>query len=134
MPEHGIKKILVIDDEQDIIKYLAIILRDNGYEVATAVDGVEAFDRLREERPDLITLDLAMPEKTGVKFYQELKAAPEWTDIPVLVISAFQPEFEEILNRRLTVPPPEGYLFKPFRVDELLAAVRSAFARFNAPA
>lgn len=128
------KKILIIDDEQDVVTYLVTLLQDNGYEVMTAIDGIEALEKLRQERPHLITLDLAMPEKTGVRFYRELRADPDRADIPVLVISALNPEIKNVLQRRLTDSPPAAYLPKPFQAEELLSAVKHILsANGNAP-
>ena len=67
------KKILVIDDEPDIVTFLTTLLRKNGYEVCEACDGVEGIKKVMEEKPDLVCLDLIMPEKTGIKMYREMR-------------------------------------------------------------
>ena len=87
-PQGGRKKILVLDDEANVVTYLETLLQDNGYDTVSAADGSEGMEKVRGERPDLVTLDISMPEKSGVRFYRELKDAPELAAIPVVVVSA----------------------------------------------
>ena len=72
------KKIMVVDDDPVIVKYLTALFSDNGYEVCSASDGVKAFEALKLEKPDLITLDLQMPEEWGSKFYRRLSKEDEF--------------------------------------------------------
>ena len=116
-------RILVVDDDPDIVKYLELILRDNGYEVLTAPGGAEGLALARSEHPDLICLDIAMPEPTGVRVYRDLRDDPELRSIPVVMITGVLPQFREFIHRRKRVPPPDGYIAKPFEVAELLATV-----------
>ncbi len=81
------KQILVIDDEKDIVEFLTQLLEDNGYEVAAAYDGVQGMEMVVKNRPDLILLDLQMPEETGTGLYRKLHNKKEYKDIPVIVIS-----------------------------------------------
>jgi CheY-like chemotaxis protein len=81
------KTILVVDDEKDVVEYLTDLLEDNGYEVTPAYSGVEAMKSIAGERPDLILLDLLMPEETGTGLYRRLHHRKEYRDIPVIVIS-----------------------------------------------
>ena len=67
------KKIMVVDDEPDIITYLTTLLEENGYETESAKDGVDGLKKIRESRPDLVCLDILMPEKSGIGLYRELK-------------------------------------------------------------
>jgi CheY-like chemotaxis protein len=80
-------KILVVDDEPESIDFIVSILEDNGYDYITAVDGEEGLRQAGIEKPDLILLDLIMPEKSGILMFQELKKDPETRDIPVIVVS-----------------------------------------------
>ena len=80
------KKILIIDDDPIIVKYLKNIFTDNGYETCTAASGVEASDVVRNEKPDLITLDLEMPEQWGPRFYRKLSKNKELKDIPGITL------------------------------------------------
>ena len=81
------KQILVVDDELDVVEFLTQLLEDNGYAVTAAYDGVEAMELVKKERPDLILLDLQMPEETGTGFYRKLHNKKQYRDIPVVVIS-----------------------------------------------
>jgi len=116
-------KILVVDDDPDIVKYLETVLRDNGYEVLTAGGGEQGLALARSERPDLICLDIAMPEPTGVRVYRDLRDDPELRTIPVVMVTGILPQFREFIHRRKRVPPPAGYISKPFEVAELLATI-----------
>ncbi len=113
------KLILVIDDEPDIVTYLETLLCDNGYQTVSASNGVEAMEKVQLKKPDLITLDISMPEKSGVRFYRELKTDPQLSSIPVLIITGVtgyggdSDSFEQFLASRKQVPPPEGFIGKP---------------------
>jgi CheY-like chemotaxis protein len=126
----GKKLILVVDDEPDVVTYLTTLFQDNGYDTASAKDGNEALARIKEKRPDLVTLDMSMPGKSGVKAYREIKENPALASIPVLVITAVtgfagKPEdFQKFLSTRKQVPPPEGFIPKPLDRDELLRKVK----------
>jgi len=81
------KKILIIDDDPDNISIISLIVEDNGYTSISAKDGKEGLQLAKKEKPDLITLDLIMPEKSGIMMFQELKKDPELCDIPVVIVS-----------------------------------------------
>ena len=123
MIEYKRKRILVIEDEEDITAYLTTVFEDNGYEVDSAVDGVQAMSKIRENKPDLISLDVSIPEKTGVKIYCELKADPQLASIPVVMVTGIEREFQKYISTRNELPPPEGYIAKPFQADELLHTI-----------
>ncbi|NOZ21398.1 MAG: response regulator [Planctomycetes bacterium] len=128
------KTILVIDDEPDERTYLAVLLGDNGYAIDTAKDGNEALEKAKAAPPDLITLDITMPEKSGVKFYREIKEDPQLNRIPVVVVTGVtglggNPEdFHRFLSSRKTVPPPDGFIAKPLDPQLLLDTVRNLLA------
>ena len=82
------KTILVVDDEEDVCIYLARLFRENGYAVTCASDGNEALSKIADRPPDLITLDLSMPNKSGVKLYREIRASAELSRIPVVFVTA----------------------------------------------
>ncbi len=125
----GRKKILVLDDEPSVVTYLETLLRDNGYDTVSASDGSEGMKKALSERPDLITLDISMPEKSGVRFYRELKDSPNLASIPVVVVTAVtgyggKPEdFQKFISSRKHVPPPEAFVAKPINRDELLKEI-----------
>jgi CheY-like chemotaxis protein len=118
------KKILIVDDEPDVLAYLSTLLADHGYTIATAKDGVEALAKVKAIRPDLITLDISMPEKSGVKFYREMKEDASYRQIPIIIVTGISDDFKNFISTRKQVPPPEGYLGKPINQDEMLGLVK----------
>lgn len=118
------KTVLVVDDEPDVVTFISTVLEDNGYATTKAKDGVEALARVKERRPDLITLDITMPEKSGVRFYRDIKESDELKDIPIIIVTGVSDDFQKFISTRRQVPPPEGYLSKPIGADEVLGAVR----------
>ena len=116
--------ILVIDDEPDTLTYFSSLLQDNGYDVMTAENGQEALEKVKKARPDLITLDISMPETSGVRCYRELRENEEWKSIPVIIITGVSGDFRGFISSRKQVPPPDGYLSKPVDEEELLKMVR----------
>jgi CheY-like chemotaxis protein len=121
----GKKKILIVDDEEDIRTYLAALLGDQGYQTVLARDGAEAWKQLEAGRPDLITLDISMPEKSGIKFYREAKADERWKGIPIIIVTGVSEDFKKFISTRHQVPPPEGYVAKPIDQEEILKLVHS---------
>ncbi|MBI5533818.1 MAG: response regulator [Deltaproteobacteria bacterium] len=124
MADNGKKKVLIVDDEPDIVTFLSVLLEDNGFSVATASTGLEAMSRIRAERPDLITLDITMPEQSGVRTYREIKSDPALAGIPVIIVTGVADEFQKFLSTRKQVPPPEGYVSKPIEAEALIALAR----------
>jgi len=123
-----LKKILVVDDEQDVCTYLGRLLEENGYSVTFASDGNEAMQQVERERPDLITLDLSMPNKSGVRFYREMKANAGLSAIPVVLVTGVTgpggpADTERFYRTRHQVPPPEGFVAKPVDREEMVAVV-----------
>jgi CheY-like chemotaxis protein len=119
-------RILVVDDEPDIREFICTVLEDNGAEVFLARDGNEALEIARREKPDLMTLDISMPNKDGGEVFAEIRKDPEIMEIPVCIISG-KPELRRLIYQR-TVPPPEGYLDKPIDEKRLLLNVRKILA------
>jgi len=113
------RKILVVDDEEDVRTFLTTVFEDAGAEVVTASDGDEAVAMASEHQPDLISLDLSMPGKDGVETFVELRRTAETEEIPVCVVTG-HPEFRQVIYDR-PVTPPEGYLGKPVDEDKLVA-------------
>ena len=87
MPENNKKKILVVDDEKDVREFLKMALLEAGFEVVLAEDGNVALEKIKKEIPDLISLDLVMPHKSGAKLHRELSKHKEWSKIPVLIVT-----------------------------------------------
>ena len=123
------KKILVVDDEQDVCTYLSRLFQENGFTVACAANGDAALQAVQKESPDLITLDLSMPETTGVKFYRTIKSQPGVSSIPVVFVTGVigpggPQDTEHFYSIRKQVPPPDGFIAKPIDPEEMLALVR----------
>ena len=118
------KKILIVDDDPDICEYLSTFLGDNGYATVTAVDGVDALSKVECEAPDLVTLDISMPEKSGVRFYREMKEDPERKKTPVIIVTGISQDFEHFISSRRQVPPPEGFVPKPIDLDKILDLIK----------
>jgi len=114
-------RILVIDDEPDVIAYLSVFLDDNGFEVVTASDGPDGLDRARTEKPDLITLDITMPRMSGIEVLTTLRRDPDLTHIPVIVITGVA-NFQKLTTFR-DVRPPEAFMSKPMDLGLLLANI-----------
>jgi len=116
-------RVLVIDDDQDVVSYLESILNDNGYETVGTTDSAVGVDLARSIHPDLICLDIVMPPPTGVKVYRALRDDPALSRIPVVMITGVMQQFREFIHHRKKVPPPDGYIAKPFEIPELLATL-----------
>lgn len=112
------KKILIVDDDPNVIKYLTDLFSDNGYDTCSALDGPEAMEVVKKEKPELITLDLEMPEEWGPRFYRKLMQKEEFKNIPVIVISG-------ITGSKYAIQKAVASLMKPFDKDELLKIVKN---------
>jgi len=125
------KKILIVDDEPDMVAFLQCLMEDNGYVTVTARDGEEGLRVALEEKPDLISLDLLMPNQTGIKMFRELRKDEALGSIPVVMVTGFakddvpQMDFKSWINKR-SIKPPEAYIEKPVDKDVLLSAIRKA--------
>lgn len=122
------KTILVVDDEPDTLTYFSSLLEDNGYATVTAENGAAAIARVEESPPDLVTLDVTMPETSGVRCYRALREHDKWRSIPVIVITGISEDFRTFISSRKHVPPPDGYLSKPIDEAEFLRMVRELLA------
>jgi two-component system, chemotaxis family, chemotaxis protein CheY len=109
--------VLVVDDDPDILEAICDILSGEGYRVARARHGLEALERVKEERPAVILLDLMMPVMDGAAFVEALRACGAAFDIPIVVISA------DSSPQRAVSIGARGFLAKPFDIDALLAQV-----------
>ena len=123
------KTVLVIDDEPSAVTYLSAVLEDAGYEVVTATDGEEGWTVFEASRPDLVSLDINMPKKSGMKLYREIREHPELGRVPVVVVTAVTgfggdpDEFRRFLESRQHLPAPEGFVAKPIEPDAFTALV-----------
>jgi CheY-like chemotaxis protein len=116
--------ILVVDDEADVRKFLTAVLEKHGYRVVAAEDGRRAFDEVEKEHPDLIVLDLQMPEQTGTDFYRRLLKHDVLREIPIIVVSG-------LAGRHLAVRSPFAVFDKPIDPDDFVATVERALGENN---
>ncbi len=116
-------KILVIDDEASIRKLLRVSLSGHGYQVFEAESGVDGIGKMGEVRPDLVVLDLGLPDLSGVDVVRQ---AREWTDLPIIILSVRDRERDKV---EALDAGADDYLTKPFGLAELLARIRSALRR-----
>lgn len=128
------KKILIVDDEPDLVTYLSTLLGDHGFSVVTARNGIEGFQKAEAEHPDLITLDITMPEESGVRMYRDLQQDPATAAIPVVIVTGVSHDFKRFIETRKQVPPPAGYFEKPVDRDALLATIDRLLAASPGPA
>ena len=118
------KRILVVDDEADVRRFLTAVLEKRGHETVTAADGREAFEAAERERPDLIILDLQMPDQTGTDFYRRLMKDKDLQKTPIIVVSG-------LAGRHLAVREPFAVFDKPIDPDEFGATVDRALGLKN---
>jgi CheY-like chemotaxis protein len=123
MSEHT-KTVLVVDDEPEAREFLITVLNDHGFDAVPARDGTEAIALLERSLPDMVTLDITMPEKSGVAVYRRLREDPNFRNIPVIIITGITDEFQKFISSRRHVPAPDGYISKPVDHDQFLAMVR----------
>lgn len=116
------RKILVIEDDADTVTYLTTLLGDHGFEALAARNAASGLALARERRPDLITLDINMPGRSGAEVFAALRSDAELSRIPVCVVTGAI-DFRELMYRR-NVPAPDGYLQKPIDADLLLLTVQ----------
>ena len=119
----GQKTVLVVDDEPDTLSFLTTVLQDDGYATVSARDGNEALSKIDEKIPDLVALDITMPEKSGVAVYRALKEDDRLKNITVIIITGISDDFKNFISSRKQVPPPEGYISKPVDHADLLRMV-----------
>lgn len=128
------KRILIVDDEPDVVAYLEMLLQDSGYDTLTAADGAQALDLARTEKPDLVTLDISMPRASGTRFYKEFRSDPGLGSVPVVIITGVTGyggdpyAYEKFISRRTLVPPPDAYFPKPIDREEFLEALKKLLA------
>jgi len=142
------KQVLVIDDDQNAVRYLSVVLSDHGYEPVAAYDGSEGLQKIERARPNLIVLDVMMPKKSGFVLFKQLKKDDRYRDIPILMITAVSGVLEELEDhkdemfekpydtlrealkktiqemRQEGLVRPEMFVDKPVDADDFIAKVR----------
>ena len=127
MAENSTKLILCIEDEQEMIDLIRLILSQRCFEVRGANGGEEGLKIIRKEHPDLILLDLMMPDMDGWEVYQKMKADEAIKNIPVIVVTARAQSIDKVLG--LHIARVDDYIAKPFSPQELLNSVDNVLAR-----
>ncbi|OYD08396.1 response regulator transcription factor [Paludifilum halophilum] len=121
------KKVLVVDDEPSIVKLVQFNLEKEGYQVVVATDGQRALSKVKQEKPDLVVLDLMLPEVDGLEVCKQLRR--ENRQLPILMLTAKTEEFDKVLGLELGA---DDYMTKPFSPRELVARVKTIFRRMEA--
>ncbi|NIM95324.1 MAG: response regulator [Anaerolineales bacterium] len=114
-------RVVCIEDEPEMIDLVRLILGRKGFEVIGADGGVEGLETVKRERPDLVLLDLMMPDMDGWEVYQQMKADDDTKDIPVVVVTAKAQSIDKVLG--LHIAKVDDYITKPFGPQELLESV-----------
>ena len=126
MPQQ--RKILAVDDERHIVRLIQVNLERAGYQVMTAFDGPEALKKVEAEKPDLIVLDVMMPRMDGFEVLKRLKAKPETSEIPVIMLTAKAQDADVFRGWSSGV---SAYLTKPFNPLELITFVKRIFTGYD---
>ena len=117
----GAKRVVCIEDEPEMIDLVRLILGRKGFSVIGANGGIEGLETVQRERPDLVLLDLMMPDMDGWEVYQQMKADDDLRDIPVVVVTAKAQSIDKVLG--LHIAKVDDYITKPFGPQELLESV-----------
>lgn len=115
------KKILIVDDESDLVEMISIRLEANNYQVVAAYDGQQALEKVRTEKPDLIVLDIMIPKLDGYKVCRMLKFDEKYKHIPIILFSARAQESDKLLGEQVGA---DAYITKPFEPKTLLDKIQ----------
>ncbi|HPD57273.1 MAG TPA: response regulator [Smithellaceae bacterium] len=119
-------KILIVDDEKDIVDLIAYNLESEGFSVAKAYDGESAIRMIKAKKPDLVILDLMLPGINGIDVCKNLRANPATSDLPIIMLTAKADEVDKVVGLEIGA---DDYITKPFSVKELMARIRSILRR-----
>lgn len=119
------KKILIVDDESDLVETLTFRLEASGYDIVSAHDGQEGLEKARSEKPDLILLDVMMPKVNGFQVCRELKNDEKTKGIKIVILTAKSQESDKFWGKNVGA---DGYISKPFEASELLAKIEELLA------
>ena len=128
------KTVLSVDDEDHVREFVSTVLEENGYTPIVATNGEEAMDIIRQQKPDLIIMDILMPKQSGIKLYRELKTSEFLRDIPVIIYSgvakrtALRAQAAQTETSGGSVPDPDAYLEKPVTPERLAATLKELLA------
>ena len=129
MSNQSVKRILCVEDEQEMIDLIRLILGRRGFDVKGAAGGKEGLRLVREDLPDLVLLDLMMPDMDGWDVYQQMKADEKTRDIPVIVVTAKAQNIDRVLG--IHIAKVDDYITKPFSPQDLLNSVEKVLSQHN---
>ncbi|MCG2659825.1 MAG: response regulator [Kiritimatiellae bacterium] len=121
-------KIFIIEDESDLVQALVMRLKAEGYQTACVTDGISALERAREEKPDMILLDICLPGRNGFEVFQQLRQDPVTERIPIVFLTARSTVEDRQKARHLGAA---GYVVKPFQWTHLIKLVHEILAAFG---
>jgi two-component system response regulator VicR len=121
------KRIVYVEDETEMIELTRIVLEREGFEMLGAVGGAEGIEAIKREKPDLVLLDLMMPDVDGWEVYRQMKADKELADIPVIIITARTQSIDKVLG--LKVAKVADYITKPFGPNDLIESIKRVLAK-----
>jgi DNA-binding response OmpR family regulator len=116
------KKVLIVDDEVDVVEVVTVLLEHEGYQIMKAYDGKEALEKVEEETPDLIILDIMMPEIDGVEVCRRLRQREELKEIPIVMFSA---KLSAIDKKESFDAGADGFISKPFNARGFIAGIKT---------
>ncbi len=126
-PDNRASKVVVIEDDPEMINLVKLILKKEGFDVTGAMGGRDGLDAIEHLDPDLVLLDLMMPDIDGWEVYQTMKASEQMKHIPVIIITAKAQSIDKVLG--LHIAKVDDYITKPFSPNELVASVRRVLAK-----
>jgi two-component system response regulator VicR len=121
------KRIVYVEDETEMIELTRIVLEREDFEMLGAVGGAEGIEAIKREKPDLVLLDLMMPDVDGWEVYRQMKADKELADIPVIIITARTQSIDKVLG--LKVAKVADYITKPFGPNDLIESIKRVLAK-----
>lgn len=124
------QKILVVDDEADVVELIEYNLRNVGFDVVCATDGEEALAKIKTTLPDMIVLDIMLPGKDGFEVCKQLKRDPKTANIPIIMLTAKAAEVDRVVGLELGA---DDYITKPFSPRELVLRIKALFRRLTPP-
>lgn len=119
------RTVLAVEDEPDMLEIIRVNLEQAGYNVVPAADGVQAYNALEGSKPDLVVLDLSMPNMSGFRFARLVRRDARWEKLPLIVVTAFAfEEVEDLANEKI-----DGFITKPFDPADLVSKVEYVLSR-----
>ena len=128
MPSPSAKKILIVEDEHDILQLVKLYLGKEGFRTVTATTGMEGLRQVKQEKPDLVVLDLMLPEMDGLEVCKRLRSAPATAMLPIIMLTAKAEESDTIIGLELGA---DDYVTKPFSPKTLVARIKALFRRLE---